>query len=55
MKILWINRIIALVIYCLYLWICEHFKLTPIVCFLFATFCLIGMSFIIEVVNAGMK
>ena len=50
-KILWINRIVSLVFYCIGIYICERFKLAPGWCFAFAVFWLIFMTFVFEVIK----
>lgn len=55
MNILWINRITAIIIYCISVYICEKFKFSPWVCFTFAVFMLLGLSFIFAVIEEIMK
>lgn len=54
-KILWINRIIAIVTYCICVYICERFKLAPWYVFTFAIFYLIGLNFLLEIIKVLLK
>ena len=55
MNILWINRIIAMAVYLISIYICEKYKLTPWVCFTYAICMLIGLNFIFDIVEIIMK
>ena len=55
MSSIWINRILALILYCTCIFICEKFKLSPIACFLLATFYIIGLSFLFEFIKEVLK
>ena len=47
---IWINRILAISFYILFLNICETYKLSPCWCFVMASTCIIGMCFLFEII-----
>lgn len=53
--ILWVNRIFALFFYCIFVYLCERYKIQPIWCFTIAIFYLIGMNFIFEIIKVVLK
>ena len=55
MNTLWINRIIAIIVYLISVYICERFKLSPWLCFTVAVFMLLGLSFIFAIIDEVLK
>ena len=54
-SILWINRIVAVVFYCILIYLCEKYKIQPTWCFIIATFYMIGLTFLFEIIKAVLK
>ncbi len=54
-KILWINRITAIIFFFIGVYICEKFKITPAWCFTFAIFWLIFMNFVFAIIEELIK
>lgn len=55
MNILWINRILALILYCACIFICEKYKLSPVWCFILATFNMFALCFVFEFIKEVLK
>lgn len=55
MSTLWVNRIIAVAFYLIGVYICEKYKLCPWLCFTYAIFTLIGLSFVFEIIHRIME
>lgn len=54
-KILWINRIIALISYAICIFICEKYKLPPVWCFTIAVVYMFVVSFFFEIAREILK
>ena len=53
--ITWVSRIFAVIIYAIFIFLCEEFKLRPAVCFLLSCFCIVGMAVFFEAVDGKLK
>ena len=53
--ILWVNRIVALVFYCIFIWLCEKYKIQPAWCFIIATFYIFVLTFLFEIIREVLK